>query len=496
MNCTHKNCQVIEIFNHVEQDETLGFDLVFDTEGYCLFHSEIYDWKIKHNASKYFELLLQYYLGHQLSTTFLGFVFADSGKPLVIQNKATKKSLSFRNCFFQGDVLFNEVQINKSVLTIDNCTFHKTLTIRNSELDTINLFNTIIDRFFLIRTKVVYGAAMFNGMVCRNDCQIQYCYFENSVFFTDTRFLSHLNDFYGDHKNVIIHHTTFNGEVDFSDAIFNGYLEFKEVDFCRNVQFINTKFSESRPLAFHYIRLHNQCRIDFRGTPKKKLFNASVIFNLGLDDFDGVLLFEQVNFRNITPIHKQRLLELQKTGKVIIGDGCLKYRHQTSLKSIVLQSNNQPLAEELANTFVQFFRAENRMNLGLEIVNRTDTHLQLFYFTDADISFEEFELGLKKGEEELWKLVKIKGQSVRAGGEVQSWSDKTIHATDTMINIIGTLLKIATRLPRGISKKEVKELLSTTSFQAGNQIRIEQIENLNINQTILLGVGNEQKVNI
>ena len=83
----------------------------------------------------------------------------------------------------------------------------------------------------------------------------------------------------------------------------------------------------------------------------------------------------------------------------------------------------------------------------------------------------------KKGEEKLWKLVKIQGQSLKTGREVQSWSDNTLYFTDTVINLMSILLKLAIRLPLlRINKKEINTLFSTTLFNATNAISIEQIE--------------------
>lgn len=250
---------------------------------------------------------------------------------------------------------------------------------------------------------------------------------------------------------------------------------------------------------FDGISLGEGQMIEFIGSAgKEKLFNSKVNFyKLQPENIKGQLIFENANFGNINAKHKDNLMALQKTGKVVIGVGCIKYRNQSPIKEIVLTPENQALALELANTFVQFFKSENELNLGVEIIDRSEEIVRLFYFSDANITYEEFAERLTKSETEMWRLIKVENQSIKTETPKTTLPSKIVAGTDTFINLSAIVLKMVARAPFGrFTQKELNSLMSTTSFGSNNQLGIDAITSVNINQTILLGIGNTQNTNI
>jgi hypothetical protein len=113
------------------------------------------------------------------------------------------------------------------------------------------------------------------------------------------------------------------------------------------------------------------------------MFNHDVQFSFNGDP-SGTVRFENVNFSMITRASRDRLTLLAKSGRVEIGPGCIKYRLQTDVRTISVSQSNAPLILELCQTFTNYFTASNGLNLGLEVVERENTQVSFFYFTDED----------------------------------------------------------------------------------------------------------------
>lgn len=485
-------CNVQEILNLAKEDSNLYFELELDANGVCLFHSGELEWKIKNDFTKKIEKLIDITIKYGISASFQEFQLADSSKVIYIGNKKISKGLSFKNCIFHDNFLVENSTIYKSAFTIEDSFFHQDFRLKNSTIDTINFFNLSVLNFIMDNVNVVYGSAMFNNFICENTFKINECYFENTVDFNYAEFLDDRNGYYGEHINVSFENVKFNGEVDFSNALFNGSVNFKNIDFKIGANFIKTAFSFSRPLTFTNIVIQENGILQFRGVDNQhKIFNSEVRFyDL---EVNGVIIFENANFQNILPDHRKQLFSLQKNGKVEIGAGCIKYRHQTSIKRVVVSKQNQNLVSELASTFTQFFQAENGLNLGVEIVEQTEEYIDIFYFSDADISAAEFSERLVISEMDMWRLIKINKQEIVINQYPNKFLDKVLLGTDTIINLIALMLKISARIPIGkISQKELNALMNTTSINQLNQIDSANIEKLNIYQTIILGNKNTQ----
>ena len=119
-----------------------------------------------------------------------------------------------------------------------------------------------------------------------------------------------------------------------------------------------------------------------------------------------MVIFKYTNYYNIPEVYRRKLNEFILTNKVIVGKGCIKYRLQTDLITHITGSLNQKLIEDMANTFINFFTKHNRINLGFEITERSANKISYFYFSDENISHEEFIKYLKYTEEDIWSLIK------------------------------------------------------------------------------------------
>lgn len=135
--------------------------------------------------------------------------------------------------------------------------------------------------------------------------------------------------------------------------------------------------------------------------------------------------------------------------------------------------------------------------MGVEVVGQTEDYIEIIYFSDENISSEEFYGRLKISEMEMWALVKVSSQKVQVTPTKEKLPDKIIGATDLVINLMALMLKVSARIPMGkISRGELSELIHSTTFGSTPSIENATFENLNINQTILLGIGNSQEVKI
>jgi len=493
-----KQCLYPTTFKQIQQN------LPIDKTGFCLFHSEYLDWKIHnkfedriHELISYFTSLSDQKLNKEINLR--GIVFPHGRYEKIWQKKKYARPLNFSNCTFHSQVHFEE------------CSF-QSIDFSGAEFK---------QRLFCKKTKfkqLVYS----KKAVFQNGMHFDHCEFNNSVLFDQCIFNNKSN-----HPSVdlSIKNTIFNKPLDFSSSVFNLGVSFYDIsldgaDFSDaefHQEFFVDKAKLSSTILFQRsdfffsenfggymssvdlknILLEKSGKIFFCG---KEPFYDQVkgeIFLSLKEESEGTIMVENFNLNKFENNSKLKLFELEKKGNVEIGKGCRKYRHQVPPKRISLQKGNQNLVTELTNTFVDFFKNENGINLGVEVVGRGDDFIEIIYFTDENISFEEFANRLNHTEKEMWKLVKINTSSVLVTPTKNSLSENLIGATDTLINLAALMLKIISRIPLlKINKKELNELFKSTSFGATPNIETSTFETLNINQTILLGIGNTQEVKL
>lgn len=473
--------------------------LPIDQSGLCIYHSRDSDWKIANDFNAHLSKIMESSSKLARNKTLLleTIVFTDSVEPLFagteFQNPvsfdyATFKSkanftktkftngVKFRFANFEKSVAFKEVDtqgfdmqgaIIKGILTLADFNSSSYLDAEGITTFGLRVENARFAHF-----------TSFNKVSVKQRSAISYCKFTNVDFESNTTF---------DH------------------AVFDCFVLFEDINVRDSLSFYGTQFnyalSQPNYAAVNFINttVLERGNLDFKGSAEHKLFSGAFSARFLDEDIKGKLAFEHVDFNKFDKDTKNRLVANSKgkDAKILIGVGCLKYFNQTPVKKIRASTENQNLVTELCNTFSEYFAKSMGYNLGVEIVSRTDQEIALYYYSDENIPYETFEAQLQSSEAAMWRLVKIKNQSVQSNQEPQNLPSKIINATDTIINLLGTILKIATRIPMGmISPSEVANVLSTTNFSSQSSVVLDSITTLNVNQTILLGIGNTQRTQI
>ncbi len=209
-------------------------------------------------------------------------------------------------------------------------------------------------------------------------------------------------------------------------------MVFSEVSFGGTTDFIDTSFDSVASAAryrgsaveFNQIEITTGAILRFESTdPQKKLFDHDVQFSFK-DSPAGLIRFENVNFKNISPASRERLTELARLGRVEIGSGCIKYRFQSPITRIDVSEGNTPLIVKICETFTSYFTESNGFNLGLEVVERTHTTVHFFFFTDEDISEAIFEERLTRTAQQMWSLL-----SIRSGDQLLALEASSVPET-------------------------------------------------------------------
>jgi len=188
----------------------------------------------------------------------------------------------------------------------------------------------------------------------------------------------------------------------FHDVVFQGNTDFKEPVFTKVKKHSN---HSTKPYSFKKITIDKGAVLSFIGTEHENdIFQDQVEFEFA-DEIKGRVIFDNMNFRFIAKKSRDEILRLEKLGKIEIGDGCIKYRHQTKLKHLDIGTDGQQIILEIARTFTNYFISHNGVNLGIEVVEKTSDTLVFFYYSDEDITTEEFHEMLQITQEYLWSTL-------------------------------------------------------------------------------------------
>ena len=500
----YKNRKKINNCIYPKLYEERGIHLPVDKEGFCLFHSQNLSWKENEQFEQTLAELINYLDEHPQDKAYesnlSGFIFIEGKYPDLLSDRIFKHRLNF-----------------------SNCKFHNALRIQKSEIAGIDFSNTVFLQMPVFRNVKFSGGFYAKNADFQNGLHIEDCIFTRHTYFEESNFQNKANS---KTVNVILKNVVFEESLSFRKSIIEVMLsmvqvklqetEFteaalfkecflEEVTINKTMLFDKTEFHYTEIIGGYYssvdfqkIHLPQTGKIVFRG---KKPFYDQVKGELYIGFANppaGTILFENFNLNKLENKSKLQLLELEKSEIVKVGAGCRKYKNQTQPKKIELNRGNQGLVTELTNTFVEFFINKNGINLGVEVIGREESYLEIIYFSDEDISEKRFLEMLKVSEIEMWRLVKVHRQSVQVNTPPkEKLPSKVIAGTDVIIDLVGLLLKIGVRVPLGqFNRKEFGELLSSTAFGGVPMIDYTSLETLNINQTILLGIGNKQNINL
>ena len=323
--------------------------------------------------------------------------FSILGRLFFAQSLTFNKSADFGNCTFVDTVEFINTDFFQGV-SFKNSLFGKYFLLKNINLDDLILSKIQAKEQVYLENVKVQKYASFDCSTFEQGMKLSNSIFGHFVFFDNSKF-------YAQNKNLHffdIQNCTFKLTVDFGDALFDCIFSIENVNFLDEVSFTNTKFNYKgvnvssigglKGVNFTKVNLQKNGVINFIGTESEKLFNHEVVFHKTSIEDGCYIKFENANFKFIDVIARESFLELskQENSKIIIGSGCLKYRLQTNIKTINVTNRNEDLLRELTNSFSSYFTNKNGFNLGVEFLSRSDDYIKLFYFTDEDISEEEF----------------------------------------------------------------------------------------------------------
>ncbi len=505
-----KQCPYPDLFKSmlsVGQGESLPSSiskLPIDQEGICLFHSQAIQWKRDNNFTDYFFKAMRWLETDDSSKSFDFSEFTIIGpdpthttEPTVatfrLADITFRKDLNFRGASFFDAVEIVDMDFVRGV-QFDKATFNGKLTVTRSRFGGLGFSGSRFRKgaFFskiLFRSYCLFDEAQFKGTKVGRAVV-----FIDSTFQDVTSFAAALFD-YGYNSLVLFENIHFEHYLDFADSEFYSRALFQEVRFSNTVEFKNTVFGyvettarfHAYALQFDAITISATGEVNFSSTdPMNKLFNHDVGFDFK-EQPEGKIHFENVNFHRIAEKSRDNLRELEKVGVVSIGPGCIKYRLQTSIRTLAIDSNNASLVIELCQTFTNYFSAQNGINLGFEVINRTHDEIRFFYFTDEDITKEVFLDRLARTERDLWDLISARpdlqqlGQgttapssSVDRSAPPGNQENSLINAVDAISAMLGTFFRVSVRVfYKSWSLKDTQRLLQAVHFgENGSPLRL------------------------
>ncbi|MEL6832588.1 MAG: hypothetical protein AAFP77_06335 [Bacteroidota bacterium] len=471
-------CQVQE---YLDLNQMPGLEIPLDSDGLCVFHSKDIDWKRKNNFQNHLNRLIESVviaMAHNepkneekkaVEIDFRGFVFIGEDNtvdiPLSNITSSTPISIFLEQCTFLGNLRLANVEWPKCDAIFNDSSFEGSI-----ELNDVSLKNFSFDGCEITKDFSIIGCSLFDcfqasKMNVGGDVFIENTYFELSASFDELNLIGAFNlvssQFYDvfSLSNCLLH-----GEVDFFSCEFFEEVIIQDSIFKNTVEFIGNRYRGTFSLI--------------SSNANEKVFHDIVYFTINSDnDVSGTILFENINLNYINERDRRKLIDLSYGHKVDIGGGCIKYRLQSPV--ITVQSGNYThnIVEELSRSFANYFIYSQGITLGVEFVDKRIDQIQLFYYTDENITIEEFYKRLKITQHTYWKF------SMKDDAEVIP-VDNMIGLIDAYISKTSVLSKIQLRSNYDLWKKEDSEkILQAVSFGDnkldGDTINIH-IENLKI----------------
>lgn len=407
----YKGRKVSCFFNSIADNTDYFPDgLLHDSEGKCIFHSENLVWKSQHQFSK--TLLKTIDKLNEDDTVkeidLDEIIIADANIDVfTIQLKTVKwfsmnKAKVFNPFTFEDADLLGEFNCKQTEFLgtaritntkFSNCEFSKCTFKKAASIHKCHFANSYTS----------FEESIFEQSITVSDCR-----FEGMTFFSGAKFLE--NDFLTSATFVrLIFEQECNFDKCFSacsfkfhDVVFRGKTDFKSPVFTKVKNHSNIRIE---PYSFKEITIDKNAILSFMGTEhENNIFQDHVEFEF-VDEIKGKVIFDNVNFRFIIKKSRDEILKLEKLGKIEIGEGCIKYRHQTKLKHLDISADGQQIILEIARTFTNYFISHNGVNLGIEVVEKTSSRLVFFYYSDEDITTEEFHEMLQTTQEYLWSTL-------------------------------------------------------------------------------------------
>lgn len=464
--------------------EKMALPLPTDGMGACIFHSGDVAWKRANDFAGRFRGLLAL-LGADEEVRngdFAEFVFVGdapeqpSGQAvirmpdIVFRRPARFVAASFIDPLILDDVRFDSDANFSQAVFSQGLTFSRT-SIRGADFSGARLEQRAFFSDVEFRDFALFNDARFTGAATGTVVKFERSSFEGITDFSGAAFAL------GTESSVGFWQVRFQDVVSFRETRFNCHLEFDDVVFEYTAEFIDTVFdsvgSSARyrgaAVELNRITVGKDAVVRFVSTdPANKLFHHDVQMSFK-EEPSGTIHFENVDFSKISSTTRLRLMDLSRTGRVEIGSGCIKYRHQTPVRTISMSEGNQPLVIELCQTFTNYFSQSNGLNLGFEVVERSAMRIAFFYFTDENIPESEFLGRLAQTERRLWGFLSVRSDrellTVADSPAVARTQNYVINAIDGISAMMGTFFRVGARLLMGAwTEADTYALLTAIRF--------------------------------
>lgn len=328
-----------------------------------------------------------------------------------------------------------------------NCTFHRRHSLVDSHFNQLSVNTAVLENGLSFEKLSLNQYLDF----CNNSIHREFYFTEVQIqeqaLFNKTKIVAPKVSFYW---------TFFGAQVDFREAIFDGVTVFENCTFSLESDFSYCSFPNR--VNFDKNIVHGD--VLFRGKqPYDAYFQNLAAINL--ETITGTVSFENVNFNKIVLEDREKLIELSWDNKVIIGPGCQKYNVQTDPIKILVSQDNHEVIREFAITFSTFFNHKTLMNLGVEVVEKHPDYLTIFYFSDDNISQEEFLIMLSQQEKEFW---------------LADLDQSDLTALDILISKVALFTKIQSRLAKAKwALNETQGFAKAIHFSDAYPITIENL---------------------
>lgn len=483
----------------IEYESILNSKLPIDSDGFCIYHSSNAIWKAKHDFSKCLNLLIGKYPEINSDKkliweyNFIGFVFTED----VSFHSNVKNSVSLSYSIFNKKVDFSKFEVRSIELMYcefkDKVTFSEVIFSSNLYGSSSIFENGLKIKSCIFKDNAYFEKCLFNNisnsLMCEigiEDCQIQSLSIENSEVKPRVAIRNCSID-----RQLVFDRSNIYSEFLCEKNIINGTVSFKEADFLlsNNLSDFYSSFSIINNI------LNETGKLIFKG---KKPMEDMVKGELALyfkEKPKGLISFDNFNLNKICLDDKNKLLIHKKENPnlVEISANCRKYYRRTDFFVIDAKEANQKLILNLINVFCNYFEVSKNTNLGVEIVERNLTSIRYYYFTDEQITLEEFLNKIRENETNIFTTLKNLTTSAQ-----EALSQENYELVDCLIKLEGWWKMIAFRIKNNnVQKKDLLNITNSISIdkKSENEI-ITYFKSLTKNNIIMAAnVNFNEKVN-
>ena len=413
-NDKNKSCEWDKFFSQMCLKETGIPDdmlnLPHDSTGECIFHSRDLEWKREKKLSEWIKRLFflfdnydnendeieledVVFVGDTLlnEQNWIHKMMTDSENDLycyTLKNMFCKKSLSFVNAKFEDIIILDRCCLKKD-LTLHNCHFSKGITINNLTIgEDLNIWDCHFQKKIIItsdknRKNTTYGKwhienstfvgdSIFGQLIITESCDIVGNKFEPTEYEIcfNCRFLAGLNFIANSATNLKFSFCEFNDGSTFDELKLLGTFSMFDPKIKGHLKFIG----DSNNLLFDH--------------------NTTIAINLGCFEKNGKITFEFCNLFGLGSIFDDNYDSLVKFNKIELIN-CRRHRIFSDTITIKSDRINHSIIEELTQSFANYYLHSEGTNLGVEFISKKINNLQLYYFTEENITREEFISRLK-----------------------------------------------------------------------------------------------------